>query len=87
MFDYPVQKPREQVADAEALLDITNTLVSSVKAHGASGITPSNFVSFLCKEYGQQGNTIDGSMSSTFWKDVGVAVSHVFKRAPGCYTM
>ena len=84
---FSVQKPREQVADAEALLDITNTLMTSVKAHGASGVTPSDFVSCLLREFGQQGSSIDGSISSTFWKDVGLAVSHVFRKAPGCRTM
>uniref|UniRef100_A0A5B6YWL0 Non-structural maintenance of chromosomes element 4 n=1 Tax=Davidia involucrata TaxID=16924 RepID=A0A5B6YWL0_DAVIN len=48
-----VQKPREQVADAEALLDITNTLMTSVKAHSNEGITLSDFVLF--RDFGQQG--------------------------------
>lgn len=82
-----VQKPREQVADAEALLDITNTLINSVKAHSASGITPSNFVSCLLREFGQQSRSIEGPRSAKFWKDVGLAVSHVFRSAPGCCTM
>lgn len=82
-----MQKPREQVADAEALLDITNSLINSVKAHSASGITPANFVSSLLREFGHQSGSIEGSRSSKFWKDVGVAVSHVFRSAPGCSTM
>lgn len=82
-----VQKPREQVADAEALLDITNSLINSVKAHSASGITPANFVSSLLREFGHQSGSIEGSRGSKFWKDVGVAVSHVFRSAPGCSTM
>lgn len=85
-----VQKPREQVADAEALLDITATLVSSVKAHGSEGITPSDLVNSLLRDFGRQGgastSTEDGS-NSLSWKDIGVAVSHVFRRAPGCTTM
>ncbi|XP_016444020.1 non-structural maintenance of chromosomes element 4 homolog A [Nicotiana tabacum] len=84
-----VQKPREQVADAEALLDITNSLVTTVKAHSNGGVTPSDFVSCLLRDFGQEG----GSSSRTeedgniHWKDVGVAVSHVFRGAPGCCTM
>ncbi|XAR70029.1 hypothetical protein NMG60_11001844 [Bertholletia excelsa] len=85
-----VQKPREQVADAEALLDITNTLVSSVKAHSNEGITPSDFVSCLLRDFGKQvgpsGSTED-VRNSIAWKDIGLAVSHVFLRAPGCCTM
>ena len=84
---FSVQKPREQVADAEALLDITNTLMSSVKAHGSHGITPSDFVSGLLRQFGQPSGIMEGSTNLTFWKDVGLAVSHVFRRAPGCCTM
>lgn len=89
IFLYIVQKPREQVADAEALLDITNSLVTTVKAHSNGGVTPSDFVSCLLGDFGQEG----GSSSRTeedgniHWKDVGLAVSHVFKGAPGCCTM
>ncbi|PSR84549.1 Non-structural maintenance of chromosomes element 4 B like [Actinidia chinensis var. chinensis] len=50
-----VQKPREQVADAEALLDITSTLVSSVKGHSKDGITPSDFVNCLMRDFGRHG--------------------------------
>lgn len=42
-----VQRPREQVADAEALLDIVSTLGNCVKAECNDGITPSDFVSSL----------------------------------------
>ncbi|MCD7456515.1 hypothetical protein HAX54_031953, partial [Datura stramonium] len=85
-----VQKPREQVADAEALLDITNTLVTTVKAHSNGGVTPSDFISCLLRDFGQE----DGSSRRTeedgnfvHWNDVGRAVSHVFRGAPGCCTM
>ncbi|XP_060177509.1 non-structural maintenance of chromosomes element 4 homolog A isoform X2 [Lycium barbarum] len=85
-----VQKPREQVADAEALLDITNTLVTTVKAHSNGGVTPSDFVSCLLRDFGQEGgssNRTEEDGSSIHWKDVGCAVSHVFRVAPGCCTM
>ncbi|CAA2974441.1 non-structural maintenance of chromosomes element 4 homolog A-like isoform X2, partial [Olea europaea subsp. europaea] len=49
-----VTKPREQVADAEALFDITNTLVTSVKAYTNEGVTPSDFVTCLLRDFGQQ---------------------------------
>lgn len=85
-----VQKPREQVADAEALLDITNTLMSSVKAQSNEGVTPSDFVSCILKNFGRIGSGSDGAdeiRNSVRWKDIGIAVSHVFLKADGCCTM
>ncbi|KAL3623345.1 hypothetical protein CASFOL_032161 [Castilleja foliolosa] len=69
-----VQNPQEQVADAEALFDITNTL----------------FVSCLLRDFGLGGGTSssqDEATSLIRWKDIGRTVSHVFKGAPGCLTM
>lgn len=85
-----VQKPREQVADAEALFDITNTLVSSVKACRNEGMTPSDFVSCLLRDFGQQGvasSSQDGGRNLINWKEIGHMVSHIFPSAPGCCTM
>ncbi|PHU06046.1 Non-structural maintenance of chromosomes element 4 -like protein A [Capsicum chinense] len=85
-----VQKPREQVADAEALLDITTTLVTTVKAHSNGGVTPSDFVSCLLRDFDQEGGSgrrTEEDGNSINWKDVGRAVSHVFMGAPGCCTM
>ncbi|KAL8096706.1 non-structural maintenance of chromosomes element 4 homolog A-like [Apium graveolens] len=76
-----VQKPREQVADAEALLNITSTLMTSVKAHCNEGITPSDYVACLVRDFGVEGG------ASIDWKKVGLDVPHAFKRAPGCCTM
>ncbi|XP_072988319.1 non-structural maintenance of chromosomes element 4 homolog A-like [Typha latifolia] len=84
-----VQKPREQVADAEALLDIANTLVTSVKSQRSDGLSPSDFVSALLLKFGLQ----DGNANNNFvqnvisWADVGFFVSHVFMKVPGCCTM
>ncbi|GER52475.1 non-structural maintenance of chromosome element [Striga asiatica] len=85
-----VQKPREQVADAEALFDITNTLVTSVKAFNNEGVTPSDFVSCLLREFTQDGrpsSSQNEGRSLICWKDIGQVVSHVFRSAPGCCTM
>ncbi|KAL6604506.1 hypothetical protein ACP70R_042933 [Stipagrostis hirtigluma subsp. patula] len=81
-----VQRPREQIADAEALLDIASTLVTSVRSQSSEGITPSDFVSALLKKFGQQGNH-DSEAPSLRWADVGLSVSHAFRAAPGCCTM
>ncbi|KAK3000019.1 hypothetical protein RJ639_024436 [Escallonia herrerae] len=85
-----VQKPREQVADAEALLDITNTLVTSVKAHGSDGVTPADFVNCLLRDFGQQGGasgSTDEGSNSIRWKDLALAVSDIFRGGVGCSTM
>lgn len=87
---HTVQKPREQVADAEALFDITNTLVTSVKAFNNEGVTPADFVNCLLRDFGQDGGSSSSqneSRSSIRWKDIGQVVSHVFRSPPGCCTM
>lgn len=85
-----VQKPREQVADAEALLEITNSLVTSVRAQSNDGLTASDFVTCLVRDYrlgGQASSSLGDGRNSINWKDIGSAVSHVFKSCPGCCTM
>ncbi|XP_059669564.1 non-structural maintenance of chromosomes element 4 homolog B-like [Cornus florida] len=85
-----VSKPREQVADAEALMDILSSVVISVKAHGNEGLTPADFITGLLGAYGQQGGASRGAeygRDSVQWKDIGLAVSHIFKRVNGCCTM
>ncbi|KAL1533986.1 non-structural maintenance of chromosomes element 4 A-like [Salvia divinorum] len=85
-----VQKPREQVVDAEALFDITNTLVTSVKAYINEGLTASEFVSCILRDFGQQGGSSSSQnelRSSIRWEDIGQVVSFVIRSAPGCRTM
>ncbi|KAM7530154.1 hypothetical protein LguiB_033564 [Lonicera macranthoides] len=86
-----VHKPKQQVADAEGLLDITNTLVTFIKAHNNGGVTPSDFVNCLIRDFGQQSGasriTKYEAISSIRWKDIGLAVSPVFKSCRGCRTM
>ncbi|KAI9094773.1 hypothetical protein K1719_026579 [Acacia pycnantha] len=85
-----VQKPREQVADAEALLDLATTLVGSVKSLLSDGVTPSEFVSCLINEFGQSSrdlNSEQNTQNSINWKEVGLAVSPIFMKVHGCCTM
>ncbi|KAF8398497.1 hypothetical protein HHK36_017426 [Tetracentron sinense] len=83
-----VQKPREQVADAEALLDIANTLRTSVKSQSNGGPTPSDFVTCLVRDFGRlDGSSTDYGGNKINWRDVGLSVSHVFMKGPGCCTM
>ncbi|MCE2056072.1 hypothetical protein HAX54_044011 [Datura stramonium] len=49
-----VKKPREQVTDVEALLDLTRILVSSVRSRFADGVTPYMFISSLLGVFGER---------------------------------
>ncbi|KAL9237800.1 hypothetical protein vseg_012304 [Gypsophila vaccaria] len=86
-----VRKPREQVADAEALLDITSSFMKSVKAQRNEGATPSDLISCLLRDFRRSNraasSSVDGAGNLINWKDVGLAVSHIFKKGPGCSTM
>jgi hypothetical protein len=81
-----VQKPREQIADAEALLDIATSLGASVRSQSALGITPSDLVAGLLKKFGTRADA-NGEGASLRWGRVGLAASHVFMAVPGCSTM
>ncbi|XP_044478557.1 non-structural maintenance of chromosomes element 4 homolog A-like [Mangifera indica] len=86
-----VQKPREQVTDAEALLDIANTLVSSVQSQSNAGVTPTDFVSCLISEFGQSNGRRLASQENTQisinWEDIGLAISPFLSTCHGCCTM
>ncbi|KAK2651308.1 hypothetical protein Ddye_018797 [Dipteronia dyeriana] len=85
-----VQKPREQVTDAETLLNIASSMVTSVKAENKEGITVSDFVSCLLRDFGQESGTSSssrGDKTSIAWKDIGVLVAHAFGSTCGCSTM
>ncbi|XLR04442.1 hypothetical protein S83_070640, partial [Arachis hypogaea] len=73
-----VTKPREQVADAKALLDIMKSLVMSMKGHANGGVTPSEFVSHILEEFGGQGRSSTSTerctKNSTAWNDIGLSL-------------
>lgn len=85
----PVQKPREQVVDAEALLDIANSLVTTIKSYGNEGFTPSDFITRLIENFGQQDvvSSSQGKSDIISWTDLGLLVSPIFRNVPGCCTM
>ncbi|KAL9663119.1 hypothetical protein QQ045_027957 [Rhodiola kirilowii] len=83
-----VQKPREQVADAEALLGISSTLVTSVKSHSNGGLTPKDFISGIIEKFSNHnGRQEEDAQVSIDWKVIGSAVSKVFRTSNGCCTM
>jgi hypothetical protein len=66
-----VTTPREQVADAEVLLDITKSLAVFVKPHFSGGLTPSTSVTHILDKFGKGGGTStsreDCSRNSIAW--------------------
>lgn len=88
-FYCTVQKPREQVADAEALLDIANTLLTAFRSQANEGITPTDFLTALLRNFGMKNGTgyVYDGLNVVSWADIGFAVSRIFRMAPGCSTM
>ncbi|KAE8731631.1 Non-structural maintenance of chromosomes element 4-like protein A [Hibiscus syriacus] len=85
-----VSKPREQVADAEALLDLANTLATSVKSISCEGISLADFVNCLIREFGKSSRspeTQENEQISIDWKDIGMAVSPLLRTCKGICTM
>ncbi|XWS73468.1 hypothetical protein CRYUN_Cryun02cG0131700 [Craigia yunnanensis] len=85
-----VSKPREQVADAKALLDLANTLVTSVKSVSYEGISLADFVNCLVREFVKSNRSLDtqeNEQISINWKDMGMAVSPFFRTCKGICTM
>ncbi|KAB2027961.1 hypothetical protein ES319_D05G068200v1 [Gossypium barbadense] len=85
-----VSKPREQVADAEALLGLANTLATSVKSISCEGISVADFVNCLIREFGKSTRSLEtqeNEQISIDWKEIGVAVSPFFRTCKGICTM
>lgn len=87
--DLAVKSPREQVADAEALLNLTSALMTAVKQHTTGGVTHSEFISCLLRNFSndQRRRTSDSSKNLLFWRDIGLSVSPLFQSVRGCSTM
>lgn len=88
--DFSVQLPREQVADAQALLDITKTLVASVMSHSKGETTPEKFIAGLIRHFRQVNRPSENEENahvSLEWKDIELSVSPILEKALGCCTM
>ncbi|CAL5425964.1 unnamed protein product [Camellia sinensis] len=79
--------------DGEALMNLSRTLLTSIKSHIGGGVTPSDFISCLLRDFtkvqGRKG-TSDfeaAHKNSILWKEIGFAVSSIFKNFRGCCTM
>ncbi|MFS8011894.1 putative non-structural maintenance of chromosome element 4, Nse4/EID family [Helianthus anomalus] len=82
-----VNNPREQVSDAEALRDLANTLMTSIRVHSTGNVTPSVFVSSLITQYGKKRKIGSTESVKIRWKDIGLHVSPVFMVGNGSSTM
>lgn len=85
-----VTKPREQVADASALLDITNTLVTSVKSQSSHGISVADFITCLITDFGESTRMVvsqENELVSIKWQDLGLQVCPIFRSCQGVCTM
>uniref|UniRef100_A0A803KLZ2 Non-structural maintenance of chromosomes element 4 n=1 Tax=Chenopodium quinoa TaxID=63459 RepID=A0A803KLZ2_CHEQI len=83
-----VSTTREQVTDAETLLDMANTLVTTARSYSKDGLTPSDFMTSLVRKFGvADGSKVEKDRASIKWDAIGVLVCPIFKNAQGCSTM
>lgn len=86
-----VCRPREQVADAEALNDITSALLASVKStQNSNGISIPDFISALSRSYGDKSNgnaSLQGNDNQISWEKLGLNASTIFSHAAGASTL
>ncbi|KAJ7296775.1 hypothetical protein O6H91_Y099400 [Diphasiastrum complanatum] len=92
-----VQRPREQIADAEAVLDISSTLLNFIKvAQHKDGVSPAEFISGIIHSFGmadfreQSRGNVNGEQESEChidWGALGLQATSVLCEAPGICTM
>lgn len=84
-----VQKPREQIADAEAVMNLTSNFLGSVKGSmRKNGTSPAAFISALLGTFGNRAVAADDeAVLEVDWGKLGLAVSGFLREAPGVCTM
>ncbi|XP_076897421.1 non-structural maintenance of chromosomes element 4 homolog A-like [Bidens hawaiensis] len=82
-----VNKPREQVSDAEVLRDLADTLVTSIRVHSTGNVNPSVFVSSLITRFGKKRKIGITESVGIRWKDIGLQASSLFMTGSGSSTM
>jgi len=86
---FAVQKPREQIADAEAVMNLTNSFLGSVKASNRkTGTSPAAYVGAILATFGKRtASTDDEAPVEIDWGKLGLAAIGFFREAPGVATM
>ncbi|MCO5564325.1 hypothetical protein L7F22_017985 [Adiantum nelumboides] len=83
-----VHRPREQIADAEALLDITEAFLNSVKdSRQGNAVKAGDLVSTIIKNFRQPANLDDTEITILDWNALGSEATCIFHDAPGLQTM
>ncbi len=84
-----MQKPREQIADAEAVLNIASTLLEVVQgAKRKTGISSSEFVGALISKYGVSSMNSDSEKGCRInWGLLGLDSAAMFNTVSGLCTM
>ncbi|KAL6646146.1 hypothetical protein ACP70R_017754 [Stipagrostis hirtigluma subsp. patula] len=82
-----VQRPMEQLADGETLLDLANVLVTASKSENRDGPTSSEFVTALLRKFGVRASPLGASNEPFPWLNLGAEASPLFMTATGCHTM
>lgn len=84
-----VRCPREQIADAEALFEMTSSFLASVKdLKRGNGLSPSEFVTSIIRNYETVALTAGERAEPVIdWGRVGLEASTIFSDAPGMITM
>lgn len=87
VFVFAVQKPREQISDAEAVMNLTSKLLGSVKGcMRRSGTSPAAFVTAILAAFGNR-TPADGDAVEVDWGKLGLSATGIIREAPGVGTM
>lgn len=90
---HAVREPREQIADAEAVLDIANSFFQCLReTKRKSSLSPATFVSYLINKFRVQTASVhhdgdDESPTMVDWGKLGLRGCGLFRQCPGLSTM
>jgi hypothetical protein len=84
---FAAMKPREQIADAEAVMNLAGKLLGSVKGcMRRSGTSPAAFVTAILATFGNRA-AADGEVVEVDWGKLGLEATSFMREAPGVSTM